>query len=128
MPITNSAIELITDALSGLTIVPFDPTHSFIGVGDSTISFDANQTDLQATSNKFRKFMDPSFPVYDGVSAFTFQSTFDAGQASFAWEEWAVFNASTAGIMFNRQLLSLGTKSDFETWTFTVVVNLTAGI
>lgn len=40
-----------------------------------------------------------------------FQATFGTGVGNFTWNEWAMFNASSSGKMFNRKVASLGTKT-----------------
>lgn len=43
----------------------------------------------------------------------------------FVWEEWGFFNASTAGLMFNRVVSAMGTKVGGSTWVLTVTITLT---
>lgn len=103
---------------------PFNNANSYIGVGDSTTAFSAAHTDLQAASNKLRKAMDATYPS-GGSNVITFRSTFATGDANFAWQEWGVFNASTAGTMLSRKVESLGTKTSAQTWQFTVTLTFT---
>jgi hypothetical protein len=95
-----------------------------IGVGDSTTAFSAAHTDLQAATNKLRKAMDGGYP--SGASnVITFRSTFGTGDANYAWQEWATFTAAAAGTMLNRKVESLGTKTNTQTWQFTVTLTFT---
>lgn len=103
---------------------PFNNTNSYIGVGDSTTAYAAGQTDLQAATNKLRKAMDATYPS-GGSNVITFRSTFATTDANWAWQEWGVFNASSAGTMLNRKVESLGTKTSAQTWQFTVVLTFT---
>lgn len=110
------------DYLAGLTTgtgTAFNNANSYIGVGDSTTAFAATQTDLQASTNKLRKAMDATYPQVT-TNTITFRSTFATTDANFAWQEWGVFNASSAGTMMNRKVESLGTKTSAQTWQFTV--------
>lgn len=110
------------DYLAGLTTgtgTAFNNANSYIGVGDSTTAFAATQTDLQASTNKLRKAMDATYPQVS-TNTITFRSTFATTDANFAWQEWGVFNASSAGTMMNRKVESLGTKTSAQTWQFTV--------
>jgi hypothetical protein len=101
----------------------FNNANSYIGVGDSTTAFAASQTDLVAATNKLRKAMDATYPQVS-TNVITFRSTFATGDANFAWQEWGVFNASSAGTMLNRKVESLGTKTSAQTWQFTVTITL----
>lgn len=103
---------------------PFSNSNTYIGVGDSTTAFSASQTDLVATTNKLRKIMDATFP--SGASnVITFRATFATTDANYAWQEWGIFNASSAGTMLSRKVESLGTKTSAQTWQFTVVLTFT---
>lgn len=100
---------------------PFNNANTYIGVGDSTTAFAAGQTDLQAATNKLRKAMDATYP--SGASnVITFRSTFATTDANWAWQEWGIFNASSAGTMLSRKVESLGTKTSAQTWQFTATL------
>ena len=96
----------------------------WLGVGDSTTSFSAAHTDLQASTNKLRKTFDGGFPSL-ATNVITCQSTFATTEANFAWQEWGTFNAASAGSMVNRKVESLGTKTSAQSWTLTVTLTLT---
>jgi hypothetical protein len=67
--------------------------------------------------------MDATYPtVANGV--YTFRSTFATTDANFAWQEWAVFNASSTGRMLNRAVSSLGTKTSAQSWQLTVTITI----
>lgn len=124
MPITDAGRNHLVQAGIGAAVTAFNNANSYIGVGDSTTAFAAGQTDLQAATNKFRKAMDATFP--SGASnVITFRSTFATTDANYAWQEWGVFNASSAGTMLNRKVESLGTKTNTQTWQFSVVLTFT---
>lgn len=125
MALTNAGRDHMVQATIGAGVTAFNNANSYIGVGDSTTAFSASHTDLQAASNKFRKAMDATYPS-GGANVITFRSTFATGDANFAWQEWAVFNASTSGTMLNRKVESLGTKTSAQTWQFTVTLTFSA--
>jgi hypothetical protein len=108
----------MVQAMIGEAVTAFNNANAYIGVGDSTTAYAAGQTDLQGT-NKARKAMDATFPTRSGLQV-TWKSTFASADANFAWQEWGVFNASTAGTMFNRVVAANGTKASGSTWVFTV--------
>lgn len=124
MAITDAGRNHLVQAGVGAAVTAFNNANAHIGVGDSTTAFAAGQTDLQAASNKTRKAMDATYP--SGTSnVITFRSTFGTSDANFAWNEWAVFNASSGGTMLNRKVESLGTKTNTQTWQFTVTLTFT---
>jgi hypothetical protein len=108
----------------------FSNANAYIGVGDSSTAAAATQTDLQAATNKLRKAMEATYPQHtDGTGAssnaqIVFRSVFGSTDANFAWAEWGVFNASSAGRMLNRKVESLGTKASGTTWTLTITLSL----
>jgi hypothetical protein len=65
--------------------------------------------------------MDASYPTTT-TNVLVFRSTFATGDANFAWQEWGVFNAASAGTMMSRKVESLGTKTSAQSWQFTVTL------
>lgn len=124
MPITDAGRNHLVQAGIGAAVTAFNNANAHIGVGDSTTAFAAGQTDLQAASNKTRKAMDATYPS-GGSNVITLRSTFGTSDANFAWNEWATFNASSGGTMLNRKVESLGTKTNTQTWQFTVTLTFT---
>ena len=125
MGITNAMRDLLASAAIGAAYTTFANANAYIGVGDSTTAFAASQTDLQAATNKLRVAMDATYPT-QATNVLTFRSTFSTAQANWAWQEWAVFNASSAGTMFVRKVESLGTKTSAQSWQITVTLTMTA--
>jgi len=125
MALTNAGRDLIAAAIIADTYTSFANANANIGVGDSATAFAASQTDLQAASNKMRKVMDATYPLR-ATNVLTFRSTFATGDANWAWQEWAVFNAAAAGTMLNRKVESLGTKTSAQSWQITVDLTITA--
>jgi hypothetical protein len=127
MGMTTAMVKLLLDKIFSGTGTLFDNTNAYLGVGDSTTAFASSQTDLQAATNKLRKAMDASYPTHTGgTDVIVFRATFATGDANFAWQEWATFNASTAGTMFQRKVESLGTKTSAQSWQLTVTLTITA--
>jgi hypothetical protein len=122
MALTDAGRDQLTSlAISSGTA--FDNSNAHIGVGDSTTAFAADQTDLQGSTNKVRKAMDATYPTRED-NALTFRATFGTGDANFAWNERGVFNASSSGVMLNRKVESLGTKTSAQSWEITCVLTL----
>lgn len=126
MGMTNAYRNLLAQMSIGEAVTAFSNANAYIGAGDSTTAFNAGQTDLQATTNKLRKAMDATYPQRSG-NVLTFRSTFATGEANWAWQEWAIFNASTAGVMMQRKVESLGTKISTQSWQITATITLNAG-
>lgn len=101
----------------------FANANAHIGVGDSTTAASASQTDLQAATNKVRVAMEATYPQVS-TNTCIFRSSFGSDVANWAWAEWGVFNAASAGTMLNRKVEALGTKSSGSTWVLTVTLSL----
>jgi len=125
MAITDAMITHIAKTIIGESVTTFAEANAYIGVGDSTTAFSESQTDLQAATNKVRIGMDSGYPKRS-TNALTFKSTFGDSVGNFAWQEWAVFNASSGGTMANRKVESKGTKSG-GSWVFEVTLTPTIG-
>ena len=125
MAMTTVGRDYIAQALVGEAFTAFNNANARIGVGDSSIAFAAGQTDLQAPANKLRKALDATYPQR-AANVLTFRATFGTAEANFAWNEWGVFNAASAGQMLNRKVESLGTKTSAQTWQLTVNLTLNA--
>lgn len=67
--------------------------------------------------------MDATYPQIAG-NVLTFRATFATGDANFAWNEWGVFNAASAGVMLNRKVEALGTKTASQSIQLTVTVTV----
>lgn len=125
MPLTISGRNYLAGLIASNPPTLFDNSNAYLGAGDSSTAFSSSQTDLQASTNKFRKGMVASYPSVTG-NLITFRSLFGTSEANFAWNEWGVFNASSGGVMFTRKVESFGTKSSTQSWQFTA--NVTVGV
>jgi len=125
MPLTNAGRDfLVASALAAAT-TPFSNANTTLGVGDSTTAHAFTQTDLVG-ANKLRKAVDATYPTVTGGNVITARATFATSEANFAWNEWALFNATAAGTMLNRKVEALGTKPNTQSWQFTVTVTINA--
>lgn len=124
MPLTDAGRNHMVQAAIGAAVTAFNNANSYIGVGDSATAHAVGQTDLQAGANKLRKAMDATYPS-GAANVITFRSTYGTGDANWAWNEWATFNAAAAGTMLNRKVESLGTKTSTQTWQFTTTLTFT---
>lgn len=120
MALTNAFRDYVVGKFSSGAGTNFDNSNTYIGVGNGTTAFSAAQTDLIGAS-KLRKAMDATYPQVS-ANVVTYRSTFATGDANFAWEEWGIFNASTAGVMMNRVVANNGTKAGTETKVVTVTM------
>ena len=122
MPGTNAYRDYLAAATTSGTATAYNNANSYIGVGDGTTAFAATQTDLVGTS-KLRKGMDATYPTTSG-NTLTFRATFGTSEANFAWNEWGIFNAASAGTMMTRKVESLGTKTASQSWQITTTITV----
>jgi hypothetical protein len=122
MPLPDSGRNFIAQAI-GESATLFNNANAHLGVGDSSTAFAAGQTDLQAATNKLRKAMDATYPQRS-TNVIIYRSTFGTSEGNFAWEEVAVFNASSSGTMLCRKTQSLGTKPNTQSWELTATVTV----
>lgn len=126
MAMTNAYRDFIAQQSIGEAVTAFNNANAYLGVGDSTAAFAATQTDLQAATNKLRKAMEATYPTR-ATNVLTFRSLFATGDANFAWAEWGVFNAASAGTMMSRKVEALGTKTSAQSWQLTTTITIAAG-
>lgn len=126
MGMTNAYRDFQAQAAIGEAVTAFNAANAHIGAGDSTTAFAATQTDLQAATNKLRKAQEASYPTRSG-NVLTFRSLFGTADANWAWQEWGIFNASSAGVMMSRKVESLGTKTSAQSWQVTATITINAG-
>lgn len=122
--LVNAGINAMLTLLAGGGGTAFNNANAYLGVGDSTTAAAAGQTDLQAATNKLRKAMNATYPTYGSSQQIVFQSDFGSTDANYAWEEFATFNASTAGTMLNRKVSAQGTKTSGQTWRLTMTITI----
>lgn len=103
--VVNTGGALGLDLIIGAGGTAFNNANAYIGIGDSNTAPAVGQTDLQAATNKLRKAMQATFPSR-ASQVVTFESIFGTSDANWSWEEIGLFNASTAGTMFSRALVS----------------------
>lgn len=126
MGMTNAYRDYLATATNGEAPTAFNNANAYIGSGDSTTAFAATQTDLQAATNKLRKAMDATYPQRS-ANVLTYRATFATSDANWAWQEWGIFNASSAGTMMSRKVESLGTKTSAQSWQMTATITLNTG-
>jgi hypothetical protein len=126
MPLTTAGNNFLAGVATGAQTTHFDNANAKLGVGDSATAFAIAQTDLQAASNKIRKAMDATFPTTVGA-VITLQSTYTSAEANYAWNEWGVFNAASAGTMLTRKVEYNGTKLVGQTWILQVQLTVSIG-
>lgn len=102
----------------------FDNANSYIGVGDSETAEVATQTGLQATTNKFYKPMDATYPIISGQTV-TFRATLGANEGNYNWREFTVANGnSDTAKNLNRKVSNQGTKVAGQIWEITLAITL----
>jgi len=134
MPMTQIFRDLLSQLILGTgSSEAFTNAKAQVLVGDSTQTFDPTRNNLGSSGANFaQSSMDASFPDIStssgGPPAMRFRSTFDTSKGNFAWKEWGVRNtsgsgsATSSGILMNRSVVDLGTKTAAQTWQFTGVI------
>jgi len=120
--LVNTGIQLLLDLLIGAGGTAFTNGASYIGTGSDGTAAAATQTDLLDGSAE-RKGMESTFPSR-ASQTLSFKSIFTTGDGNYEWLEIGVFNASTAGTMLNRKVVSKGTKEATDTWTITITITI----
>lgn len=114
--LTNGGITEINNLIAGVgTPTKFDNAHAYLGVGDSNVAEVATQTALQASTNKLFKAMDATYPQVSGQTI-TWQATFNASDANWAWNEFGVANTSAGTVLLNRKVSAQSTKVSGQVW------------
>lgn len=120
----NEGIGEMWDLICGLgTPTAFNNANAQIGVGDSSASEVATQTNLQAATNKTWKAMESGYPQRSNQTV-TFRSVFGSTDANYDWNEFSVRNGVTADKNMNRKVSTQGTKASGQTWTVDVQITL----
>jgi hypothetical protein len=131
MALVEAGINHIASGLIGTAVTAYNAANTYIGVGDSSTAVATTQTDLVAATNKLRKLVTAGPTALTGsgtmVRTTTYTTSFGSSEANWNWQEWGVFNASSAGTMLCRSAGAslLGTKSAGSTWTVTVTLQFT---
>lgn len=118
----NVGINEIWDLLTGVSSNHFDNTNTLIGVGNSSTTADASQTDLLGTSKTY-KGMDAGYPTSGTSQKFVCRSTFGADDANHDWQEFVIKN-NASGKVLNRLVSNQGTKAQGQTWVIIFEVSL----
>lgn len=122
--LVNAGLQNMLDLAIGAGGTAWTNANAYIGVGDSSASAAASQTDLQASTNRVKRAMDATFPSRSGQTV-TFRVTFSTSEANFVINEAGVFNGGPSfgtGTMLNRVVQALGEKTSASTLQVTVTV------
>lgn len=126
MPLTTAGRNFLAASIvADGPPTPFDNSNAYLGSGDDDTAFNASQTDLIG-SNKLRKGMEVGYPQRTD-NVLTFRSLFGTSEANWDWEEWAVFNASSSGVMLSRKAETLGSKTSAQSWLLTATLTVSIG-
>lgn len=110
------------------SLTSFVNASAYLGVGGGaggTTAFAISQTDLQGAS-KTRKQNDATFPSR-ASNVLTEKATFTTSDANYTWDEFALFNASSAGVMLHRGVsAAFFVKNASTTAVLTVTLTVTA--
>jgi hypothetical protein len=106
----------------------YDTTGATIHVSSSTDSADpsSTSTDMGALGNPFVMTMEGGYPILS-TNQMTFRGVATTDDANFNWTMWGVDNSTTTGGggLLNKVYEDLGTKTNSQSWQFTVDLTLT---
>ena len=128
MGLTTAGMNQLLGLGVGVALTSFANANAYVGVGGgagATTAFSISQTDLQGAS-KTRKACDATYPSRSG-NVVTARATFATGDANYTWDEFAVFNASSSGVMLHRGVSSaFFVKNSSTTAVLTTTLTVTA--
>jgi len=108
----TAILQLLTGAPG---VNPYNNANAQICISNNNSAPSPSQTDLGGTQSVCLP-MNSGYPTVSGNTA-TFQATASTSQANFCWYMWGLFNGAT---YLNAVQVNMGTKTDVETWTITV--------
>jgi hypothetical protein len=128
MGLTTAGLNHILGLGIGEALTTFANANAYVGVGggaSATTAFAIAQTDLQGAS-KTRKACDSSYPSR-ASNVLTARATFTTSDANYTWDEFALFNASSSGVMLHRGVsTAFFVKNSSTTAVLTTTLTLTA--
>lgn len=124
----REGLYLLCGIISGIdtSSAKWNSSNAYLGVGDSSTTESADQTGLQASTNKAYKVMDSGYPQRAANESASEQylewrATFGGSDANFAWNEFTVANGDgDSAKNLNRKVTAKGTKASGETWTLSL--------
>lgn len=119
----HAGINLLFSLMVGDDANHFTNADAELGVGDDDTAATGTQTGLQAAVNTLYKGMMATYPVAGVLQRVDFRSTFDDGEAEFAWEEFCARN-KTGGTCLNRKVSDQGTKRAGQVWIVRLRITL----
>lgn len=137
MPLTQAMRDLLGQLIIGSgTSFLFSNTNAQLIVGDSTGTFGSSQNDMGSSgANRVNSSMDATYPLYSvtsgGPPAIIARATYGTAVGNFHWQEWGLKNSSASGtstgtgVLANRVVTDLGTKTGVQTWQLTAVLTPT---
>lgn len=128
MGLTTAGVNHLLGLGLGEALTTFANANANLGVGGgagATTAFAISQTDLMGAS-KTRKVMDATFPSR-ATNVITSKSTFATGDANYTWDEFALFNAASSGVMLHRGVsAAFFVKNSSTVAVLTVTLTVTA--
>ena len=116
--VVAAGLNFICDRMEGTS----EGVMSHMGLGSGTTAAAANQTDLVSILGS-REALDSTTV---STNTITYVASFEAGDATGAVTEAAIFNASSSGTMLCRVVFAAINKASADTMSVTWVITLTA--
>lgn len=136
--ITTAGWTRVANLMGGLGGTAFNSTNARIGVGNGSTAVAVGNTDLSAAAGSTNRW----FQLVSGAPTVTspgdsgattkiaYTASFASADGNFAWSEFGVDNGTASGNtvtapLFNRALISQGTKIAGQVWNATATINFT---
>ena len=116
--VVSAGLNFICDRMEGTS----EAVMSHMGLGSGTTAVAAGNTDLESILGS-REALDSTTVSSNTI---TYVSSFEAGDATGAVTEAAIFNASSSGTMLCRVVFAAINKAAADTMSVTWVITLTA--
>lgn len=121
----KEGITALLNLLIGAAETNFSNANANIGIGDNDAAANSDQTGLQATTNKFYKSMEATYPQVSGQTV-SFRITCLEAEANFHWREITVASGnSDAADNLNRKVQDMGEKTAAVQRVVTVAITPT---
>lgn len=110
----TAGANLMWTLLSGGSGTVYNASNARIAVGSGTTAAAASDTTLQTQHTGGRQQVTGA-PVI-ATNTITYQASFGTSVANGEWREIGLVNHASAGVLFNRLVTNMGTKTNQATW------------
>lgn len=118
----NNGIQIALDQIINVSTQPYWAGNSLVGVGNDSTAEAATQSGLIGASQAWAG-MDATYPSRSAQTV-SWQGSFPAAVANFAWNEFTVINTSSSVRSLIRRVSAQGTKTSGQVWQLTLQITM----